>query len=242
SPSTVNILNNEGKDYILYGTITTNTWKLRILFDEMELSYKYEDIDIFNPASEKRAEFKKIFPNGKVPALMDFTLSPPQPVFESGAILLYIASKHGKFLPDIKTHPREHSDVLQWLAWQISGLGPMHGQYVHYALFAQDAVPAAEERYYRETDRLYSVLDKHLEGKQWIAANQYSIADMAVYAWAMYLPYGFVPNHEKFTNVLAWLDRMNQRPVLAKLRPIINHIIEEDVKHLKAVGTYRVKA
>ncbi|GAM20875.1 hypothetical protein SAMD00019534_040500, partial [Acytostelium subglobosum LB1] len=232
---------NEGKPYLFYGCGTTNPWKIKIMFDELGIDYKYEEIDIFNDESPKKIEFKKTFPNGKVPAIIDYTVSPPLPIFESGAILLYLASKHGKFLPDIKTNPREHADVLQWLAWQISGLGPMNGQYTYYSCFAPEAVPAAEERYYKETDRLYTVLDQQLKDKDWIAGGQFSIADMAVYAWAVYIREGFLPHHEKYPNVMTWLDRMNQRPSIAKHLPTIMEPLEDEIEHLKHAGTYRIK-
>ncbi|EFA76955.1 putative glutathione S-transferase [Heterostelium album PN500] len=243
SNSTDNTHLNQGKPYKFYGTGTTNPWKIKFLFDELGIDYVYEDIDIFNEHSDKRKEFIKLFPNGKVPAIIDYTVNPPLKIFESGAILIYLAQKHGngKFIPDLNTDPHSYADVLQWLAWQISGLGPMNGQYTYFSCFAPEAVPIAEERYLKETDRLYTVLDKQLEGKEWIAANQYSIVDMAVYSWAVYIREGFLPNYQKYKNVLAWLDRMNQRPAVAKHLPTILEPLKEEIEHLTHAGTYRIK-
>ncbi|GAM23115.1 hypothetical protein SAMD00019534_062900 [Acytostelium subglobosum LB1] len=240
SSTTASTQLNEGKPYLFYGHGATNALKIKIMFEELGLDYKFVDVDIFNDASESKVSFKKIFPNGKVPAIVDYTVSPPLHIFESGAILLYLAAKHGRFLPDIKSHPAQHADVLQWLAWQISGLGPMNGQFTYFAVFAPEAVPAAQERYYKETDRLYSVLDQQLKDKEWIAGGQYSIADMAVYPWAVYIREGLLPHSEKYPNVLAWLDRMNKRPVVAKELPGILAPLPGYIAHLKSKGTYRI--
>ncbi|EFA76568.1 hypothetical protein PPL_10337 [Heterostelium album PN500] len=196
------------------------------LKNQEEIDYVYEDI--FNEHSEKRKEFIKMFPNGKVPAIIDYSVNPQLKIFESGAILIYLAQKlgKGKFLPDFNTDPHSYADVLQWLALQISGLGPMN------------ADPFAEERYLKETDPLYTVLEKQLEGKEWISANQYSIVDMAVYSR---IREGFLPNYQKYKNEMAWLDRMNKRPAVAKNLPTILAPLKEEIEHLTHAGTYRIK-
>eukprot|EP01133_Synstelium_polycarpum_P003597 gene3597-4120_t len=230
-----NTITTTTKPYEFYGANTTNPWKIHIFFEELGIEFNYHQLDIMK-GDQFEAEFVKKFPNGKVPAIIDHSMSPPLAIFESGAILLYLAQKHGKFLPDFKTHPREHADVLQWLSWQISGLGPYNGQYTYFSLFSPEVVPFAEDRYLKETDRLYSVLDQHLADRTWIAGGEYSIADMAVWAWAIYIKYGFLPNHQKYTNVLRWLDTMAKRPAIAKILPEAIAPLDEEIAHFKAIG------
>ena len=167
------------------------------------------DGDQFKP------EFLAISPNNKIPAIVDHDPKDkegPLPVFESGAILLYLAEKSGKFLP---AGLRERIEINEWLFWQVGGLGPMAGQVHHFKKFATEKVPYAIERYEKEVNRLYKVLDKRLEGRDFLV-GEYSIADMATYPW-------IVPHEihgqrlEDSPNLKAWFERISARPAVKKV-------------------------
>ena len=150
------------------------------------------------------AEFLAISPNAKIPAIVDHDPADgaaPVPVFESGAILLYLAEKTGRFLP---TELRGRKEVLEWLFWQVGGLGPMLGQHGHFALYAPERIPYAVERYRAEALRLYGVLDRRLAGREHLC-GAYSIADMACWPWVLtYRSQGI--DLGAFPNVRRWYD------------------------------------
>ncbi len=193
----------------LYYRTTPNGHKITIFLEEAALSYKLHPIDI-NKGDQFTPEFLAISPNNRIPALVDpepFGGSKSLSIFESGAILEYLGDKTGRFLPKGGA-PRY--DVLQWLYWQMGGLGPMAGQNHHFSHYAPEKVPYAIDRYVNETNRLYGVLNKQLEGKDFIC-DDYSIADMASYPW--------VRSHEKqgqdlndFIYLKGWFERMSARP------------------------------
>lgn len=197
----------------LYYWTTPNGHKLTILLEELGLPYNLYPIDI-NKGEQFTPEFLAISPNNRIPALVDPTPNDsdePLSIFESGAILEYLADKTGAFLP---RSGAARYNVLQWLYWQMGGLGPMAGQNHHFSQYAAEKIPYAISRYVNETARLYNVLDKQLAGKAFIA-GEYSIADMASYPW--------IRSHEKqsqdlndFTNVKSWLERISARPAIIK--------------------------
>lgn len=197
----------------LYYWPTPNGHKVTIFLEEAKLPYKLIPIDI--GAGEQFAEeFLKISPNNKIPVIVD-----PQPegsagpvsVFESGAILLYLAEKTGRFLP---TDTSVRTQVLEWLFWQVGGLGPMLGQNHHFSQYAPEPLAYAIDRYQKETERLYGVLDTRLAGRTYIA-DSYSIADMAAYPW-------IVPHQkqgikiEEFPNLAHWFETVRNRPAVKK--------------------------
>jgi GST-like protein len=192
---------------------TPNGWKISIALEEMELPYRMIPLDIGSGA-QFQPEFLAISPNGRMPAIVDRDPAgggDPIAVFESGAILLYLADKTSRFLPrDL----RGRTEVTEWLMWQMGGLGPMLGQHGHFALYAKDELPYAIERYRRETERLYGVLDRRLAGREHICGD-YSIADMACWPWV-------VTNKAQaidlgaFPNVRRWYDALKQRPALRR--------------------------
>lgn len=197
----------------LYYWTTPNGHKITIFLEEAGLDYKIFPVNIsqgeqFNP------DFLKFAPNNRIPAIRD--LAPldggaPIGIFESGAILEYLGEKTGQFLP--KT-AREKYRVLQWLYWQMGGLGPMAGQNHHFVQYAPERIPYAMERYVKETNRLYGVLNKQLEGKAYIA-GEYSIADMACYPWIV--PYERqLQKLEDFPHLQAWFERMEARPAVQR--------------------------
>ena len=194
---------------------TPNGHKATLLLEELaeagaRLEYPIVPVDIGKGAQFEPA-FLAISPNNKMPALVDDAPEgggAPVTVFESGAILLYLAEKSGRFLPrDL----RGRYDVLQWLFWQVGGLGPMTGQHGHFSVYAPEPVAYAMERYRRESERLLGVLDRQLAGRAFIAGDDYSIADMACYPWIS--PYDKAPlDLSPFANVRRWQAAIAARP------------------------------
>jgi GST-like protein len=190
----------------LYTWTTPNGRKISIALEEMGLAYTVHPINIGND-EQFSPEFLAISPNNKIPAIYD--QDHDVSVFESGAILTHLAEKSGKFLP---TDPATRAKVLEWLAWQVGGFGPMLGQLNHFMNRADEKMPLAIQRFMEESVRLYKVLDKQLDGKDYVAGD-YSIADMAIYPWsAVALTAIQGASGESLTNVAAWHDRMAARP------------------------------
>ena len=161
---------------------TPNGHKVTLFLEEAGLPYELRPVDI-GAGDQFKPEFLAISPNNKMPAIVDTEPTDggaPLPVFESGAILLYLAEKTGQFLPgDL----RGRSETLEWLFWQMAGLGPMTGQYGHFHVYAPEAIDYAKDRYRREVERLLGVLDKRLAGRAFLAGGALTIADMACHPW-----------------------------------------------------------
>ena len=194
---------------------TPNGHKPALMLEELAeagagLEYRIVPVDIGKGAQFEPA-FLAISPNNKMPAMVDHDPAgggAPLAVFESGAILLYLAEKTGRFLPADLSGRWE---VLQWLYWQVGGLGPMTGQHGHFNVYAPERVPYAIERYGRESERLLGVLDKRLAGRAFIAGDDYSIADMASHPWIS--PYDKAPlDLAPFANVRRWHAAIAARP------------------------------
>ena len=197
----------------LYTWSTPNGRKISIALEEMDLAYSAHAVNIgkdeqFDPA------FVKISPNSLIPAIVDRDgpAGAPISVFESGAILVYLAEKTGRFLP---TEPRARALVFQWLMWQMGNYGPMLGQLHHFGRFNPGKAPYATERFSEKTHRLYSVLDKQLGGFEYVAGDDYSIADMATLPWAARNPWQGV-ELEDYPNVKRWYDMLAERPALLR--------------------------
>jgi GST-like protein len=197
----------------LYYWPTPNGHKVTIFLEETGLPYTLHPINI-GQGDQFQPSFLAISPNNRIPAIVD-----PEPVgggeavsvFESGAILLYLAEKTGQFLPP---DSRGRVEVLQWLFWQMGGLGPMLGQNHHFSQYAPESIPYAIERYRKETERLYGVLDQRLADRPFVAGD-YSIADMAAYPW-------IVPHQrqeqdlETFPHLKRWFETIQQRPAVVR--------------------------
>jgi len=196
----------------LYTWSTPNGRKISISLEELGLDYSVHPINITKD-EQFAPDFLKISPNNKIPAIVDPNGPDGKPIslFESGAILLYLADKTGKFMP---TDARARYDALQWLMWQMGGFGPMLGQAHHFRRFAKEQVPYAIERYTNETRRLYGVLDKHLQGGEHLAGD-YSIADMATFPWAARHEWHGIAL-EDFPSVKRWYDAVAARPAVQK--------------------------
>ena len=204
----------------LYYWTTPNGHKITIFLEEADLPYTIHPINI-SKGDQFDPEFLKISPNNRIPAIVDSEPVSGEAisVFESGAILQYLADKTGKFLP---TELHSRVSVLQWLNWQMGGLGPMLGQNHHFSKYAPEKIPYAIERYVKETARLYGVLNKQLEGKDYIAGD-YSIADMACYPWIV--PHeGQGQDLNDFPNVKRWFETMRARPAVAAAYEMANAI------------------
>lgn len=193
----------------LYFWATPNGQKISIALEEFGLPYNVHTVDI-TKGEQQQPAFVAVSPNGRIPAIVDHAPAdggPPLSVFESGAILQYLGDKTGKFFPK---GPRARAVVNEWLMWQMGGVGPMTGQAFHFAVFANEKIPYAIGRYTNEVKRLYGVLDRRLEGREYVA-DDFSIADMSLYAWVA-AGKRLDIDHAAFPNMTAWLDRMAARP------------------------------
>lgn len=191
---------------------TPNGHKITIMLEELGVPYELKFVNI-STGDQFKPEFLAISPNNKMPAIVDpeGPDGAPISVFESGAILLYLGRKFGRFYPQDE---RGRVEVEQWLMWQMGGFGPMLGQNHHFALYAPEKIPYAIKRYQDETHRLYGVLEKQLAGKDYICGD-YSIVDMASVGWARGWERQAI-NGAEFPNVMAWIDRVSARPAVAR--------------------------
>lgn len=192
----------------LYFWPTPNGWKIAIMLEECGLPYEVKPVNI-GRGEQFHPDYLAINPNNKIPAIVDRDTGIP--VFESGAILLYLAEKADRFLP---TTPAERMRCLSWLFWQVGGLGPMAGQAHHFRAFASEEVPYGIKRYTDECNRLYGVLDRQLATHEYLA-GEYSIADMACWPW--------VAPHERqgqdlgdFVHVQRWFETLRERPAVQR--------------------------
>ena len=190
---------------------TPNGHKITMFLEESGLPYRIVPVHI-GRGEQFKPDFLRISPNNRMPAIVDHAPADggePLAVFESGAILLYLADKIGRFIP---ADLRGRNMALQWLFWQMGGLGPMAGQNHHFVQYAPEKIPYAMDRYVKETARLYAVLDKHLsDGREFIAGSEYSIADMACYPWIVLYEWQS-QKIEDSPHIAAWFERIKQRP------------------------------
>ncbi|HMK73839.1 MAG TPA: glutathione S-transferase N-terminal domain-containing protein [Myxococcaceae bacterium] len=197
----------------LYYWATPNGHKLTIFLEESGLPYQLHPVNI-TKGEQFAPDYLRISPNNKIPSIVDHEPAdggPPLSVFESGAILEYLATKVRRFLP---TDLRGRTEVMEWLFWQMAGLGPMLGQNHHFAHYAPEKIPYAIERYVKETARLYRVLDARLADREFIA-GPYSIADMASHPWiASYARQG--QRLEDSPNVKRWFEAVGARPAVVR--------------------------
>ncbi len=192
----------------LYFWPTPNGKKISIMLEESELDYNVNPVDI-GKGEQFDPKFLAISPNNRMPAIVDTDTG--QSVFESGAILMYLAEKAGRFMP---RETAARYEVIQWLVWQVAGLGPMAGQLSHFVNYAPEPVPYAKTRYLNEYDRLLCVMDRRLGDRDFLAGD-YSIADMASYPWvAGYKRLG--AELDKFPNLRRWFDTLKERPALRR--------------------------
>lgn len=205
----------------LYYWTTPNGHKITIFLEEAALPYQIQPIHI-GQGDQFAPEFLKISPNNRIPAIVDHDPADggePLSVFESGAILHYLAEKTGQFL---LSNLRQRTQVMEWLFWQMGGLGPMLGQNHHFSNYAPEKIPYAINRYVKETERLYGVLDTQLQGREFIAGD-YSIADMAAYPWIV--PHqAQQQNLADFPNVKRWFEAIQARPAVQRAYAVADTI------------------
>ena len=206
----------------LYYWTTPNGHKITLFLEESGLPYQIVPVHI-GRGEQFKPEFLSIAPNNRIPAIVDRDPADggePLPVFESGAILLYLAEKIGRFIP---ADLRGRTQALQWLFWQVGGLGPMAGQNHHFVQYAPESLPYAIDRYVKETGRLYGVLNKHLSDGREFICGEYSIADMACYPWV-------VPHQrqrqrlEDFPHLAQWFARIAARPATGRAYALAREI------------------
>jgi GST-like protein len=205
----------------LYYWTTPNGHKVSIFLEEAGLAYRLHPVNI-GKGEQFAPDFLKIAPNNRIPAIVDRAPADggePVPLFESGAILLYLADKTRRFVPQ---DLRGRADALQWLFWQMGGLGPMAGQNHHFGAAAPEKIPYAIDRYVRETARLYGVLDKRLADREFVAGD-YSIADMASYPWVV--PYRKQQQDlDDFPNLKRWFRAIESRPAVQRAYALVDGV------------------
>lgn len=202
---------------------TPNGWKVSILLEELAVPYRLVPVDI-RKGAQFAPEFLAISPNNRIPAIVDCKPADggaPLPVFETAAILQYLAEKYGALLPH---DTRRKYEVLQWVAWQVAGLGPTAGQVHHFLEYADEQVPYAIRRFTREIERLYGVLDARLEGRAFIC-GEYSIADIACWTWSRLWKHHRI-ELARFPHLGRWLAAVGARPAVNKGFRIGNELRE----------------
>lgn len=206
----------------LYYWTTPNGHKITLFLEETGLPYRIHPINI-GKDEQFQPHFLKIAPNNRIPAIVDNEPADggePLSLFESGAILLYLAEKTGRFIPQ---DLRGRQEALQWLFWQMGGLGPMAGQNHHFNRFAPEKVPYAIQRYVKETARLYDVLDRRLADRAFVAGDDYSIADMAIYPWIV--PHAYQEQDlDDFPHVKRWFQAIQARPATVRAYDLVERI------------------
>jgi GST-like protein len=221
----------------LYYWQTPNGRKITVLLEELALPYKVIPVNI-GRGDQFKPEFLAISPNNRMPAIVDHAPAdggPPISVFESGAILLYLADKTGKLIP---SDVRGRNDVVQWLMWQMAGVGPMFGQASHFLMYAKEKLPYAIDRYVGEVKRLIGVLDKQLVGREFVA-GAYSIADIAIYPWVRSAMERGVTGADAATypQTARWLAAISARPAVERAYALHTEMVstgldDEARKHL----------
>ncbi|MBL1432977.1 MAG: glutathione S-transferase N-terminal domain-containing protein [Gammaproteobacteria bacterium] len=197
----------------LYTAATPNGIKVSIALEELSLPYEVHHLNL-SDRDQKKLSYLKINPNGRIPAIVDRE-NDDFPVFESGAILLYLAEKTGRLLPK---ESKARYEVIQWLMFQMGGIGPMQGQANVFYRYFPEKIPVVIERYQNETRRLYEVLDRQLEGREYIC-DDYSIADIAHWGWVSWYEWADI-NVDGLDNLMRWHQTMLSRPAVQRGKDI----------------------
>lgn len=211
-----------------YFHATPNSMKAALLLYELDLAFRVHPVDIFK-GEQHAPEFLKINPNAKVPALGDGGVT----VFDSHAILLYLAEKHGRFIPE---NPVEKAAMLSWLQLVATGLSPFSGQAIHFLHYAPEDLPYAKNRYVKELERHYRVLDARLSETPWLAGPEYSVADMALWGWAASAGYVFGEKGlADYPHVAAFMEKMAARPAVQRALALkqehtFKHTLDEETR------------
>ena len=211
----------------LYALTSPNVQKIFLMLEECGLPYNQVKVDVWK-GDQYKPEFLKVNPNGKIPAIVDHDGpgGKPYTVFESGAILMYLAEKTGKFLPK---DPRARYDALQWMMFQMTGVGPMFGQYVHFKMFGPPGSEYSQSRYTTEMLRLFEVMEKRLGATAFLGGAEYSIADIATFPWTRNREAWGVKDADH-PNIARWFKTIADRPAVKKALDIIGKITSEREK------------
>ncbi|QBF25820.1 glutathione S-transferase family protein [Pseudomonas tructae] len=194
---------------ILYSDSSPNGFKITIALEELGLPYTLKHVQI-DHGEHRQADFLKLNPHGRIPVLVDTECDIT--LFESAAILLYLAQKSGRLLPE---HPSEHWAAITWLQFHAASMGPILGQRVYFELFAEQPCPEAITRYRRLSEELFSTLDQRLANHPWLAGNSYSIADIATFGWTHILQI-IDFDFSQHPHLTAWHERVSQRPAVQR--------------------------
>jgi GSH-dependent disulfide-bond oxidoreductase len=205
----------------IYSWPTPNGHKVHIMLEETGLAYRVHGINI-RTGDQFKPEFLKISPNNRIPAIVDHDGPNGKPIslFESGAILIYLAGKTGKFLP-LDLHQRYAA--LEWLMWQMGGIGPMFGQANHFRAYSVEKIAYAIERYTNEANRLTHVMDKRLAATPYLAGDEYSVADIAVFPWMRNADKRGI-NMPEYPHVERWFNAINARPAVARALQVLSEV------------------
>jgi len=216
----------------LLGMSSPNVQKVQIMLDELAVPYRLTRIDVWK-GENFTPEFTAINPNRKVPVLIDDDGPDGQPitVFESGAILIYLAEKTGRFLAP---KGAARYSALEWLAVQLSTVGPMFGQYTHFKMFAPPGNEYGESRYRTQAVRVFEVLDERLSKARFLAGDDYSIADMATFPWTRDRAAKWGGNWDGYANVRRWFNEIAARPAVAKMMREMDQVWQTDLKSIAA--------
>lgn len=217
----------------LYTASTPNGHKASIALEELELPYEVKRISL-RDGEQKEPWFVEICPNGRIPAIVDHDAD-DLAIFESGAILLYLSEKTGRLIGE---GVRGRSETIQWLMFQMGGVGPMMGQANVFGRYAPEKIPYAIERYRRESRRLFEVLDRRLTGRDWLAADRYTIADIASYAWVRTHRWSRV-EVEGLDALQGWMARVGARPAVQRGVEVPERMVLEDADEAKFVEEAR---
>src|SRR5512144_448418 len=213
----------------LYTASTPNGWKASIALEELGLPYAVHAIDLL-AGEQKRPDYVKLNPNGRIPGIVDRDAG-DFPVFESGAILLYLAEKTGRLLP---ADPKGRSRAIQWLMFQMGGVGPMQGQANVFFRYAPEKIPFAIERYQKETRRLYEVLDRRLGEAEYLAGD-YSIADIATWPWVSLHDWAGVAV-DGLDHLKRWIEAVGARPAVQRGRAVPHVERPPDPEQMQQAG------
>lgn len=207
----------------LYSAATPNGHKVSIMLEELGASYTLHPIDL-SKGEQKRSEYLRINPNGRIPTIIDRGAD-DFVVFESGAILIYLAEKYGKLMP---TDTKGRSQVIQWLMFQVGGIGPMQGQANIFFRYWTERYQPAIDRYQKETKRLYAVLEQRLSGREYLCGD-YSIADIATFPWVNTHAWSGI-GIDDLPNLSAWLERIRARPAVLRGLAVPPHIADDEAR------------
>ncbi|EEF26935.1 glutathione-s-transferase theta, gst, putative [Ricinus communis] len=214
----------------LYGCGSPNVLKVLLMLEELALPYRLHKVNVHH-AEQYRPELLALNPNNKVPFIVDNDAEGgPHTVIESGAILFYLAEKTGRLFGQTLL---QRSEIMQWLMWQMGGVGPMFGQALHFQYIAAEGNDYARKRYLTEVKRLYDVAEQRLSQSAWLGGGEYSIADIAAWPWlAKYYNYkGFERRLSDFPNLSRWITAIEQRPAYGRIHELFKALFKEDLGH-----------